>query len=229
MKDGPGFPFTSNSIRINWCHWNTTIMQSAYYKPSLFPCPCGSIGSHALGPRGTGFALRQAAPSPNAGREGLRRFPWRWHPINHSERFSSGSCRVTVDRWTRGRGGKDRPPLLLLPLLPQAHRQTACFPQQSAAVNTEQDFMVNKWEIAGLSSSRMGTRCTVNVYQHMGSHSCALCSYRQRVEVMEKPWHLPGPLASALFIHNCDLFPLARVNAGFKTPSTLHFTTLSHQ
>lgn len=42
-----------------------------------------------------------------------------------------------------GKGGKDRPLLLLLP---QAHRQTARFSQQSASVNTEKDFMVNELE-----------------------------------------------------------------------------------
>lgn len=41
-------------------------------------------------------------------------FPVRWRPINHCKRFSSGSCRITVDRLTRGEGGKARPLLLCL-------------------------------------------------------------------------------------------------------------------
>lgn len=95
-----------SSVRKTDAHWNTAITSSVCIKLSLFPRPRGRIKCPALGSRGIDFALWLVAPSPKAQREGRRRFPWRWHPINHSKRFSSGSCRVTVDRWTRGREGR---------------------------------------------------------------------------------------------------------------------------
>lgn len=143
-----------NKREDHWSTWSWSLEHHNKVNPA-----CLRVVQHqTFGPRGTGSALRQVAPLLNGGSQGLQRFPWRWHPINHSQRFSSCSSRATGNLWTRGREAER-------PAADASNSETKCMLLSAA---TERGFLVNKLEEK--DSEALQWELAVNVHRLTGLH-----------------------------------------------------------